>query len=131
MVKNKKIYAPVIYFSHAIKFYDIHGLHGDIWCKPSSPIQNIAKNVCAATPTFVILIMFKKLYPNTTFKEYLKSQFMKKINPRVFLISLLLQVLLVVIVILAFFTTNKKPLSTITFISASAILPVLIMNLTS
>jgi len=47
-----------------------------------SLIQTIMKNVCAWTPTFVILIMFKKLYPNITFKEYMKLHFMKRINPR-------------------------------------------------
>ncbi|NQT60972.1 MAG: CPBP family intramembrane metalloprotease [Bacteroidetes bacterium] len=94
-------------------------------------LQNIMKNISAASPTFVILIMFKKLYPNITFKEYLKSQFMKKINPMVFLISLILQASLVVIVVLVFFKINNKPLNTMTFISASAIIPVLIMDLTS
>jgi CAAX protease family protein len=94
-------------------------------------LQNIMKNISAAAPTFVILIMFKKLYPNITFKEYLTSQFMKKINPTQFFISLILQVLVAVIAVLAFFTITNQPLNTITFISAASILPVLIMNLTS
>ena len=94
-------------------------------------VQNIIKNVCAWTPTFVILIMFKKLYPNVTFKEYMKSHFMKKINPMMFFISFILQALVVVIAVLAFFKINNKPLNTMTFISVSSILPVLIMDLTS
>lgn len=93
-------------------------------------LQNIVMNICAATPTFVILIMFKKLYPNVTCKEYLKLHFSKKINPRVFLISFILQALMLTLAILAFFKINNKPLNTMTFIGAASILPALIMDLT-
>ncbi|MBT7988283.1 MAG: hypothetical protein HN769_00195, partial [Anaerolineae bacterium] len=66
-------------------------------------MQTIMKNVDAWTPTFVILIMFKKLYPGMTFKEYMKLHFMKKINPRDFLVSFLLQAFIVAAAILSFF----------------------------
>ena len=96
-----------------------------------SLIQTIMKNVDAWTPTFVILIMFKKLYPSITFKEYMKLHFMKKINPRVFLVSFLLQAFIVVAAVLSFFIINDKPLNTMTFISVSTIIPVVIINLTA
>jgi len=94
-------------------------------------LQNIVKNLAAATPTFVVLIMFKKLYPNVTCKEYLKLHFCKKINPMVFLISLILQALLVVLAVFVYYKISRKPLNTMTFIGAASILPVLIMDLTS
>ncbi len=94
-------------------------------------LQNVIKNVCAWTPTFVILIMFKKLFPHTTFKEYLKLNFMKKIKPSMFLVTLLLQILIITVTVFAFFIVNGKSLNTITFISASAILPAFIMALLS
>jgi membrane protease YdiL (CAAX protease family) len=94
-------------------------------------IQNIMKNISAGTPTIVIIIMFKKLYPNITVKEYLKIHFAKKTNPGVFISSFLLQALVVVIAVLAFFLINNKPLNTMTFIAVSSIIPVLIMDLTS
>lgn len=94
-------------------------------------LQNIFKNISAAAPTFVILIMFKKLYPGLSFKQYLKLHFTKKINPGDFLSSFILQAAVVIAAVLAFFIINKKPLSSMTFIAASAILPALIMNLTS
>ena len=94
-------------------------------------IQNIMKNICAATPTFVVFIMFKNLYPNISIKEYFKFHFRKNISPWLFLFSFLLQLLVVVLAVLAYFIINNKPLSTMTFIPISSILGVIIMNLTS
>ncbi|MBT3322385.1 MAG: CPBP family intramembrane metalloprotease [Anaerolineae bacterium] len=94
-------------------------------------MQTIMKNVDAWTPTFVILIMFKKLYPGMTFKEYMKLHFMKKINPRDFLVSFLLQAFIVAAAILSFFIINDKSLNTMVFISVSTIIPVVIINLTA
>ncbi len=89
------------------------------------------KNVCAWTPTFVILILFKKLYPNITLTEYLKLHFMTKTNPMVFITSFGLQALVLVAVILSFSIINNQPLNTSTFITISNILPVFILVLTS
>jgi membrane protease YdiL (CAAX protease family) len=94
-------------------------------------VQTILKNVCSWTPTFVILIMFKKLYPDVSFKEYFKLHFTKKINLRNFLSSFLLQAAVAVAAVIAFFIITNKPLSTMTFIASSSILPVLITDLTS
>jgi len=93
--------------------------------------QTIVKNVCAWTPTFVVLIMFKKLYPGLGIKEYFKLHFMKKIKPGDFISSFLLQAAVLAAAVLAFFIVNGKPLSTMTFIASSSILPVLIIDLTS
>ena len=38
-------------------------------------MQTILKNVCAWSPTFAILIMFKKLYPGFKFKAFMKLHF--------------------------------------------------------
>jgi len=76
--------------------------------KPPLLIQNIMINICSWSPTFAIIIMFKNLYPNITFIEYLKAHFTKKINLWMFISSFLLQVLVVVIAVLTFFLTNKS-----------------------
>lgn len=94
-------------------------------------IKNIMKNISAAAPTFVILILFKQLYPNITFKKYLQAHFLRKINPLDFLKSFVVQLLIVLAAIAAFFLINKKPLDTITFISISSILPVFLLVVTS
>ena len=115
-----------------IAFWLLIALTGCMVSLEVSPlIQNIMRNISAGTPTLVIIIMFKKLYPNITFKEYLKVHFTKKINPVMFITSFLLQALAVAIAVLAFFLINNKPLNTISFIAVSSILPVLIMDLTS
>lgn len=41
-------------------------------------VQDAMVIICSWTPTYVILIMFKKLYPDLSFKQYLKLQFTKK-----------------------------------------------------
>lgn len=94
-------------------------------------IQNIMIIICSWSPTFAIIIMFKKIYPNITLKEYLKVHFTKKVNPGIFISSLLLQILVIVFAVLAFFLISNKPLNTITFIAVSSIIPVFIMDLTS
>lgn len=125
--RNIKKYIVLAYMI----FWLLLGLTGYmIFLKVPLYIQDIMKNVCAWSPTFAVLIMFKKLYPNITFKEYIKINFMKKINPMMFLISFLLQLLVLVIVIIAFFLINNKPLNTLTFISISNIIPVFIITIT-
>jgi membrane protease YdiL (CAAX protease family) len=127
-VRNLKIFIILSY----VIFWILLGLTGYlISIKVPLLIQTIMKNVCAWTPTFVLLIMFKKLYPNMTLVEYLKLHFMKKTNPWVFLTSFVLQALVLVAVILSFSIINNKPLNTITFISISNIVPVFIIVLTS
>ncbi len=79
-------------------------------------ILTIVKNIVAWTPTFVILIMFKKLYPGITFKEYLKTNFATRINPWMFLLSVLLQVSIVAASVILFFLFNNTPLNTMTYL---------------
>ncbi len=101
-----------------------------IFLEVPSLVQSIMKNVCAWTPLFVIIIMFRKLYPNITISEYLKLHFTKKIGAGLFISSLLLQVFIASISVLAFFLINNRPLNTITFIGISSIGPILIADLT-
>ena len=126
-----KILKKYLFLTYVI-FWLLLGLTGYlISLKVPLLIQNIMKNICSWTPSFVIIIMFKKLYPNITFKKYLKIHFQKKINPGIFITSFLLQAIVVAIAVLTFFLINKKPLNTMTFIVASSIIPIIIMDLTS
>jgi len=94
-------------------------------------LQNILKNISSAAPTLIIIIMFKKLYPNITVKEYLKLHFMKTIKLGDFFFSFLLQLLLAAAAVLSYFLIRNVPLKSITFIASSSVIPVLIMDLTS
>jgi membrane protease YdiL (CAAX protease family) len=94
-------------------------------------MQIIMKNFSAWTPTFVILIMFKKLYPNVTFKEYMKLHFTQKIDAGEFLKSFFVQAIILIAAVLSFFLINNRPLNTMTFINISTIIPVIIINITA
>jgi len=126
--KNLKIYFLITY----LVFWVLLALTG-LMISLNVPLlmQTIMKNLSAWAPTFAILILFKKLYPDFTFKEYMKLHFIQKVKPRVFLVSVLLQVSILVTVVLAFFMMNRKPLNSMTFISISTIIPVIIIDLTS
>lgn len=94
-------------------------------------IQNIAKNVAAWAPTFVILLMFKRLYPNTKLRDYLKQNFKGKAKTKYFFVTLVLQAAVLVAAVLAYTVFNKLKLDSITFISVSALVPAFIMCVTS
>lgn len=50
--------------------------------------------ITAWTPTYVFLIMFKKLYPNTTVKEFYKKVFNAKLSIRLLIITALIQIII-------------------------------------
>jgi len=50
--------------------------------------------ITAWTPTYVLLIMFKKLYPNSTVKDFYKKAFSKKLNIRFLMTTTLIQILI-------------------------------------
>lgn len=131
MTSNNKQIVLYVFLSYIV-FWLLLGLTGYlISIEVPVIVQNISKNFCAWTPTLIVLILFRKLYPNTTFKEYFRLHFKKKIKAGDFISTLFLQVLVLVLAVLAYFTFNNKPLNTISLIAASSILPVLIMDLTS
>jgi membrane protease YdiL (CAAX protease family) len=94
-------------------------------------IQDIMKNVAAWAPTYAILILYKSLYPNVKFKDYLKDNFLRKIKPHSFINSLLLQVLILSIVILIFLLLSGTKFSSLEFIALQSIIPIFLINLTS
>lgn len=115
-----------------IVFWILLGLTGYI-ISLKAPLffQDIMKNLSSWSPTIVVLILFKKLYPNTSFKDYLQLHFLRKIDPLVFLRTLLLQTCIAIIAVAVFFFVNDKPLNTITFITISNLFPVFILVFTS
>lgn len=51
-------------------------------------------SITAWTPTYIFLIMFKKLYPNRTVREFYKKAFNEKLNIRLLMITTLIQILI-------------------------------------
>lgn len=94
-------------------------------------IQNIMKNVCAWTPTFAILIMFKKIYPGTSLRVYLITNFKKRIKPLDIVFVFVLQTGIIFIAVMTYLDKNNTELSSLPMIGAAGILPAFIMALTS
>ncbi len=131
MGKQEAKYLRIYFILSYVIFWVLIVLTGlIIFLKAPLLIQNIMKNLCAWTPTFVIILMFKKLYPNTTFKQYINENFKKKIEFRDFISSFLLQLFVLVAAVLSFFVINKMPIGTITLIGGSSVIPLVIMDLT-
>lgn len=95
------------------------------------PIQNIMKNISAWTPTFVILLMFKRLYPGTSFKDYLVSNFLIKVKPGYFVLALLLQSAVFIGAILAYSAFNNLTPGSLPLIGISGLISALLMSATS
>lgn len=50
--------------------------------------------ITAWTPTYVFLLMFKRLYPNSTIREFYKKSFFDKLNIRLLTVTTLIQMLI-------------------------------------
>ncbi len=91
-------------------------------------VIEILKNVIAWTPTFVLLILFRKLYPDMTFKKFFVEQINRKIKPIHLVLSLVLQIAILAIGLITYSliagtSIQIKPLV--------AIIPLIFINLTS
>ena len=91
-------------------------------------IQTIMMNVCAWTPTFVLLLMFKSLYPNTSLIDYLRINFLGETRSRYFILVFLLQSVILVGSVTVYLSLNNLGLDSISFISASSLIPAILIT---
>ena len=94
-------------------------------------MQDVMKNISAWSPTFVLLILFKKLSPGRTMKDFVKTSFGSKAKPLDFILSSVWQVLVLVGVVSAYLIINNESLHSLVFIKISSVLPVLFMTITA
>ena len=94
-------------------------------------VSDIMTNVSAWAPTFALLILFRKLYPNMTFKEFLSSQFKGKIKPLHLIVSLTLQIAIVVISIFSYSIIGNTTDASIQIKPILVIIPIFFITLTS
>ena len=94
-------------------------------------LEQVIKNVIAWAPTFTILILFKKLYPDLTFLEYLKSHFQRPLKPRFLVFPLLLQFSLLAAAVFVYLSVSGRSFQTLKFIPLAEIVPTFIIALTS
>ena len=115
-----------------VLFWILLGLTGVlISLKVSLLVQQIMKNVCAWAPTFVIAVLFKKLFPNTTLRDYLKSNFLSKVSPMVFVLSLLVQAAVVCVAIAAYLVAMRLSISSLSVTGIATLPTLLLVNITS
>jgi len=113
-------------------FWVFIGIIGFLLSRDLSPnIMTILQNLSAWSPTIVFFIMFRKIHPHKSLKNYLKNSFSQKIKMRELLSPLILQLLVLAFAVIAYYTLFKKPLHTMTFLPASSLLSILFLNLTS
>ncbi|MEW6548032.1 MAG: type II CAAX endopeptidase family protein [Spirochaetota bacterium] len=101
-----------------------------VFLKAPAILQTIMKNVCAWASTFALILLFKKLYPGETFKDFLKRQF-TPVNVWDFLIPLGIQVLIAAGAYAWLFSLTGESVRDVRFIKPAAILPLLLVNITS
>jgi membrane protease YdiL (CAAX protease family) len=95
-----------------------------------SYIQTIAINVCSFAPTIVVLIMFRRIFPGVTFREFLRRNFIGRVNPLIFLLLLILQVAIVALAVGAQLWVTGKGLNSVLLLSPSALLTTFVVTAT-
>lgn len=122
---------PYFIFTYLL-FWSLLGLTGFLISKDIPELlQTIIKNVCSWTPTFIILLMFKRLYPNTSLREYFRNNFLSKTKFRYYIIVFLLQAAIFAGAILSYLALNNLKLESISLISVSSLIPILLIVATS
>jgi len=97
----------------------------------SPALQTVLKNVCAWSPTFAVLILFKKLYPRKSLLQYIKENFQSKIQWQTVLYVVLIQLAVYFLVLITYSLINQVGFASIEFIPLSSILPLFLINITS
>jgi membrane protease YdiL (CAAX protease family) len=73
--------------------------------------------ITAWTPTVIFLLMFKKLYPNSTVKDFYKNAFMEKLNIRLLVSITLIQIIIYILSV--YMVSTQKAVSTISLLNFS------------
>jgi membrane protease YdiL (CAAX protease family) len=123
----------VRYFVYTyLVFWALLGITGALIALKTPPlVQTIMQNVCAWSPTFVIIMLFRKLYPNTTVAEYLRRNFLSKVNPLTFLLTLLIQALIVALAVTAYLLSTNAAESSLSFADLSTLPSIILITVTS
>lgn len=94
-------------------------------------VVDIMSNVAAWSPTFILLILFTKLFPGVTIKDFIKRSFGNKIKILDFFIAFIWQVLAFALVVCAYLLINGKPLNSLVFLNIGSVLSVFIITITA
>ena len=132
MVNAKRSYLARYFLLSYLIFWILLGITGVlIALKAPSGVTSVMKNVCAWAPTFVILIQFRRFYPETTFVAYLKRHFLSRVSPVAFLLIFAVQLLFTAVAVTAYLVISGNGVRSIAFIGLPSVLPMILINATS
>jgi membrane protease YdiL (CAAX protease family) len=94
-------------------------------------IIDIMSNIAAWTPTFVLIILYKKLFPGVPIRDFLKRNFGSKIKIHNFFQAFFWQLLALILVVSAYLIINGKPLNSLSFINIGSVFSVFILTITA
>lgn len=92
-----------------------------IMLKAPKAIQSIMPIICAWSPTFAFLLMFKKIYPNLMLKEYIKQQFNARLKISLLTVIIFIQTFIFLAVSFSYSFVNNISVTTVITSSASII----------
>lgn len=133
MVNKKEASNLRLYFIFTyLMFLVMLGLTGLFMSlKVPNIIVDTMSNVAAWSPTFVLIILYKKLFPGVSIRNFLKISFGSKIKILDFFRVFIWQLLALVLVAAAYLVINDKPLNSLTFINLESVFLVFVLTLTA
>lgn len=133
MIDKKEISNLRLYFIFTyLMFLALLGLTGLLlYLKVPKIIVDIMSNVAAWSPTFVLIILYKKLFPGLPIRDFLKRSFSSKIKNLDFFRTFILQLMTLMLAVGAYLVINGKPINSLTFINLGSVFSVFILTLTA
>jgi membrane protease YdiL (CAAX protease family) len=92
---------------------------------------DIMKNVCAWSPTFAVLILWRRLWPGVGLREWLRTNFRAGFRARGLVLALSVQVAILALVVLSWAAATGMALSSLRFLAWSALPGAILVTLTS
>ena len=127
-VSNLRLYFIFTY----LMFLVMLGLTGLLMSlKVPKIIVDIMSNVAAWSPTFVLIILYKKLFPGVSIRDFLKISFGSEVKILDFFRAFIWQLLALVMIVGAYLVINEIPLNSLTFINLGSVFSVFVITLTA
>ena len=133
MLEKKEVSNLRLYFIFTyLMFLVMLGLTGFLMSlKVPKIIVDIMSNVASWSPTFVLIILYKKLFPGVPMRDFLKRSFGSKVKILDFFRAFIWQLLALLLVVSAYLLINGKPLNSLTFINIGSVFSVFVITLTA
>lgn len=127
-VANLRLYFIFTYLMFLVML-GITGLFMSL--KAPKIIVDIMSNVAAWSPTLVLIILYKKIFPGVPIRNFIKRSFSSEIKILDFFRAFIWQLLAFVLVVGAYLVINEKSLNSLTFINLGSVFLVFVITLTA